>query len=214
MQTHIARIFCIAIACASALLVAGCHTENGGGAEVTVQQLSDEKTNSIDPTHYDPLRVGDRVEVDLNAGTDKPFTPIVTDIKGDGSISLQEIGSVQAAGITPGDLEREIQTNYVPAYYTHMSVTVVPLTKFYYVGGEINPTSTGGKQQYTGPITVTQAIRAAGDFNPFAAKTKVMLRRGLTGKTYKVNCVKAIDHPEFDLPVYPGDTIFVPRRFW
>jgi protein involved in polysaccharide export with SLBB domain len=140
--------------------------------------------------------------------------PIITDVKGDGTINLPEIGRVNAVDETPGELEREIQTNYVPAFYTRMSVSVTPLERFFYVGGEVNQSSTGGKQPYTGPITVTQAIRAAGDFNPFAAKKKVQLRRALTGKTYVVNCVKAIDHPELDLPVFPGDTIFVPRRFF
>jgi protein involved in polysaccharide export with SLBB domain len=163
---------------------------------------------------YDPLRPGDKLDIDLNAGTTAAIPSTYTDIKGDGTINLPEIGRIDAAGKTPGELEKEIQTKYVPAFYTHMNVTVTALTRFFYVGGEINSSGAGGRVVYTSSITVTQAIRAAGDFNPFAAKKRVQLRRALTGKTFVVNCVKAIDHPELDLPVFPGDTIFVPRRFW
>ena len=162
----------------------------------------------------DPLRAGDRLEIDLNGTTGVQIPSVVTDIKGDGGINLPEIGRIQAENKTPGELELEIQTNYVPAFYTHMNVTVTATMRFFYVGGEVNQSGNGGRQVYSGPITVTQAIRAAGDFNPFAAKKRVQLRRSLTGKTFVINCVKAIDHPELDLPVYPGDTIFVPRRFW
>lgn len=167
-----------------------------------------------DPFTRSPLRVDDRIEVDLNAGTPAPIPATITDIKLDGTINLPQIGQIKAAGLTPGELEEAIRTNYVPVFYTHMSVTVLPVQRFFFVGGEINLSGSGGKQPYTGPITVTQAIRAAGDFNPFAKKRAVVLTRAITGQIIKVNCVKAIDHPELDPPVYPGDSIFVPRRFW
>jgi protein involved in polysaccharide export with SLBB domain len=214
MHKNIRPILLAGIACSLVLLLAGCASDSPGPSSSTQTPPPTSEQASIDPMRYDPLRPGDKLAIDLNAGTVLTIPSIYTDIKGDGTINLPEIGRIEAANQTPGELEKVIQTNYVPAYYTHMNVTVTPLTRFFYVGGEINQSGSGGRQAYTGPITVTQAIRAAGDFNPFAAKKKVQLRRALTGKTFVVNCVKAIDHPELDLSVFPGDTIFVPRRFW
>ncbi len=60
---------------------------------------------------------------------------------------------------------------------------------------------------------MTSAIQTAGGFDPFANKKKVRLTR-VDGKVIFVNCVEVLDHPEKDPPVYPGDKIDVPRRFW
>jgi polysaccharide export outer membrane protein len=208
MHKNIGAVLSVGIWCLLALVLAGCDTQGTPSSPAGHEK----ETGSVDPMKYDPLDVGDKIEIDLNAGTSPPLQGVLTDIKEDGTINLPDIGRIQAAGKTPGELEQEIQTNYVPGFYVHMTVTVSPVSRFFYVGGEINVSGASGKQTYTGPITVTQAIRAAGDFNPFAAKKSVKLRRRITGKTYIINCVKAINHPELDLPVYPGDTIFVPRR--
>jgi len=209
MHINSRLILSAGIACSLAFILAGCATDSS-----TPQPQATARQETNGPMRSDPLRAGDRLEIDLNGTTGVQIPSVVTDIKGDGGINLPEIGRIQAENKTPGELELEIQTNYVPAFYTHMNVTVTATMRFFYVGGEVNQSGNGGRQVYSGPITVTQAIRAAGDFNPFAAKKRVQLRRSLTGKTFVINCVKAIDHPELDLPVYPGDTIFVPRRFW
>ena len=169
---------------------------------------SADETNRL---RFDPLRVGDGLRVDFS-GTPTPIPSVQTEIKGDGTIRLDFIGDVKAEGKTPGELEKTIQANYVPAYYTHLSVSVTPVARFFYVEGEINP-GLGGKQLYTGQITVTRAIAAAGDFSPFADKRRVRLYR-VDGTIKTINCIKALDNPKLDLFVYPGDKIVVKRRLW
>lgn len=157
------------------------------------------------------LRMGEMIKIDFS-GTPTPMQSVETEIKGDGTVTLELIGPVKAAGYSPGQLEHIIQSKYVPDYYTHMNVTVTPSARFFYVGGELNGNL--GRFPYTGPITVTQAIDSAGGFSPFADKRHVKLYR-VGAKTFlRVNCVKALSHPELDLPVYPGDRIFVPRRLY
>ena len=57
-------------------------------------------------------------------------------------------------------------------------VTVTaPVIRYFYVSGEVNPGSSGGRIPYTGQITVSRAIAAAGDFNPFADRKHVRLYR-------------------------------------
>jgi len=159
----------------------------------------------------DPLRISDRVKIDIT-GTPETIEPSEQEIKGDGTVHIQMIGRVQAAGKTPVQLENDIQNALVPSFYTHANVTVTPSGRFFYVGGEVNSGGSGGRLIYSGPITVTRAIDAAGGFSPVANKRRVRLTR-VDGTFKIVNCRKAITHPEEDPPVYPGDRIYVPRRF-
>ncbi len=158
----------------------------------------------------DPLRIGDRIRVELSGIPDN-ILPVEQDIKEDGSLSLPYIGRVTAKGKSPSELEQEITAAYLRGYYTHISVTVTPTARFFFVGGQIN-NGTGGRILYSGPITVMGAIQAAGDFNPFANRRRVQITR-VDGTIEFVNCVKAIKNPKLDLPVYPGDRIWVGRRF-
>jgi len=150
-----------------------------------------------------------RVELSGIADT---IEPMERQIHEDGSIMLPHIGSIRAAGKTPSQLEQDITAVYVPRFYPHIAVTVTPTARFFYVGGQVNNTGSGGRQLYSGPITVMGAIQAAGDFTPFADRRHVQVTR-VNGTIERVNCIKAITHPELDLPVYPGDRIWVGRRF-
>jgi polysaccharide export outer membrane protein len=194
---------------AVAACLAGCDT-----SQPQADQPYHSATPKATPTNnLGPLRVGDRVRVELS-GTPDPIQPIEQDIAADGSINLPFIGHVPAEGKTPGQVQNDIQALYVPAWYKHINVTVTPPMRFFFVGGQVNNSgSGGGRILYSGPITVTGAIQAAGDFTPFANKKKVQLTR-VDGTMFIIDCVKALKRPELDLPVYPGDKIYVPRRFW
>jgi len=102
-------------------------------------------------------------------------------------------------------------TNFVPRYYPGITVTVTPTSRFFFVGGQVN-NNTGGQKLYTGPITLTGALDVAGNFTPFADKTHVQITR-VDGTVIIVNAVAALRHPEKDPPIYPGDRIWVGRRF-
>jgi len=126
----------------------------------------------------------------------------------DGTISLLYIGSVTVVGKTPTQLQREIHDLYVPRYYRGLNVTVAGDARFFFVDGEVrNP----NKYEHTGNLTVVKAISMAGGFTDFARKGKVQVIHN-DGKKEFENVPKAIDHPELDLPVYPGDRIIVFRR--
>jgi protein involved in polysaccharide export with SLBB domain len=175
--------------------------------------FTDSPPPKLPPPHdpaQDPLRVGDKIKVELT-GMPEDIKPSEQDINENGAIVLPYIGTVMAAGKTPSKLEEDITTNYVPRFYTHITVTITPMARFFYVGGQVN-NSTTGRIAYAGPITVMGAIQAAGDFTPFADRRHVQITR-VNGVIDHVNCVKAIRHPELDLPVYPGDRIWVGRRF-
>lgn len=132
-------------------------------------------------------------------------------VKDDGTITLQLIGAVKALGKTPGELQKEIRQLYVPKYYNpNLNVTVTGENRYFYVQGRVKAPN---RYPYGGDLTVTKAIAAAGDFDDFANRKKVVLTRS-DGKKYTVNCVKAINDSALDLKVYPNDKIFVPQRYW
>ena len=155
------------------------------------------------------FHIGDSVSVALT-GLPEIIEPHVEPIKEDGTITMPDIGHVQAAGKTAGELQNEIYNLYVPKYYRHLTVTVNAGDRVYYVTGEVkNP----GRQLYAGQMTVTKAITTAGDFTDFANHKNVRLIRA-NGQTIKVNCNKALQDQSQDPLVYPNDQVQVQRRFW
>lgn len=157
---------------------------------------------------------GETVSISSSTGSELVQGPIPTTpqsylIADDGTISLPYIGSIQAAGKTPGELQRIITKLYVPQYYVHLAVTVTALNRVYYVGGEVTKP---GPEVYLGQTTVTKAIQEAGDFTQFASH-KVWLTRA-DGTRIHVDVDKALRDSASDPPVYPGDQIQVPRRYF
>jgi polysaccharide export outer membrane protein len=162
------------------------------------------------------FRVGDTVVVTLTTGSEQGNSEIpdhVEPIKEDGTITLDYIGPVKAAGKTPGQLQNEIHDLYVPKYYVRLTVTVKSPggDRVYYVGGQVN--SHAGVLPYLGDTTVTKAIQAAGDFTDFAGHTVTLTRAG-GGERIQVNVDRVRAGKEVDPPVYPGDQIDVPRSLF
>jgi polysaccharide export outer membrane protein len=92
-----------------------------------------------------------------------------------------------------------------------VTVTAEKNSRFYYVDGEVKHPD---RFIYLSRTTVLKAIASAGGFTDFANKRKVTLTR-LNGRTFTINCKKAIQVPSLDLEVFPGDRIFVKRAiFW
>ncbi len=93
------------------------------------------------------LHIGDTVTITFTGMPDEP--PLQEKpIKEDGTISLPDIGRVQAAGKTAGELEDLIHNLYVPAIYKHLNVTVKTSNdRVYFVRGEVRQP---GRQIYVG----------------------------------------------------------------
>ncbi len=163
------------------------------------------------PPTAETFKVGDTVTITFS-GTPTP-PPAVTEarIKEDGTVNLPMIGRIKFEGKLEGQLEEEIQKKYVPDYFKVLNVSVKGEDRFFFVGGEVK---TPSRLIYAGAgMTVLKAITAAGGFTDFAQKKAVELTRA-NGKTYKINCIKAQQKPELDLPIFPNDRIYVKRRLY
>lgn len=200
---------CLILSLAVASLLAGCQTtDSPAPGKPTGAGEAAGNTRAGGETVF---QVGELVKIDFSGTVVSELRPHEEHIKEDGTITLEYIGSIKAAGKTAGQLQTEIYTNYVPRFYRNLNVTVRGSDRFYYVGGEVK---SAARQPYLGPITVTGAIKSAGDFTDFAKKTEVQLIRLNAEKPIIINCNKALKNPRLDLPVYPGDQIYVPRRIF
>jgi protein involved in polysaccharide export with SLBB domain len=162
----------------------------------------------------DVFHVGDTVSLAFSGASDVLIPPYQETIKDDGTITPPVIGPtvgpIAVAGKSSGDLQKELQEQY-NKFYKNLTVTVQPGSRYYYVTGEVK---TEGPKPYLGETDIIKAISSAGGFTDFANKKKVQLTRSGAKRPITVNCIKALQDPRADLPVYPGDKIYVPRRWF
>lgn len=156
----------------------------------------------------DLLRVGEKIQVLL---ADLPPGTIGADltISEDGKITLHLDQTFAAAGKTRSALEAEIRARYVPNFYTKMTVTVKQEERFVYVDGFVKAPN---NYPYRPGMTLLKAITVAGGFSEFGKKTEVKVTRD--GREQTVDCERALKDPSLDIPLFPGDRIYVPRRFF
>jgi len=207
--------------------VAGCAStaaptsETGGSAEIQETETSrtSQPTQEIQqpapPAEY-VMHYGDVLDIrffynpELNAHV--PIRP-------DGMISLELVGEIKAAGVSPAALTDELRARY-DSQLRNPEVTVILSTfsdRKIYVGGEVNnPRAIDlGREQ-----TVFQAIMESGGFKATAHLANVVVLRDQGTSEplfftldYK-DAVKfgAVD-PEAgpDLTLQPNDIIFVPK---
>jgi polysaccharide export outer membrane protein len=80
--------------------------------------------------------------------------------------------------------------------------------RYFHVNGEVKSPS---MYPWKGEPTVLRAIGAAGGFTDWANRKKVQLNRS-NGQKFTINCWDAEKDGKKDLPVFPGDYIYVPRK--
>jgi protein involved in polysaccharide export with SLBB domain len=196
----------------SGLLLAGCASQGQQFTPLTPTAITNSDP-TVTPTNpgieRDRISAGDTLIVYFN-DTPQQITPMEVTVREDGRITLLQNKDFVAGGSTLGKLSDQIRTFYVPNYYPHMTVSVIfkPETRLYYVGGEVK---LPGRQVYMGPVHLLGAIKSAGDFTDFANRKAVRVTRA-DGRTFIVNCKKALKNPALDVEIYPRDNINVPRR--
>lgn len=194
------------------LAMAGCETTGtgttGSGAgtgAAPVQSAAPVQAQSLP----DVIQIGDQVVVSI---TDVPNTPppFQQQVRTDGKITLLQSYEFVAAGKLRQALEKEIEHFYVTEkeIYKRMTVSVAIPPRFVNVGGEVRGQ---GQLVHPGQLTVVKAIHAAGGFTDYANRRKIQITRASDKSKITVDYKKAVSDPSADVPVYPGDIIFVPK---
>src|ERR1700722_9927839 len=143
----------------------------------------------------------------------EPEVSRVVPVRPDGKISLPLLNDVQAAGLTPDALARQI-TESLKKSRTNPQVTVIVTTinsQRVYLLGEV---SRPGAFPMIPGMTVLQAISSGGGFTQFARTKSIYVLRNENGKQvkYPFNYKEVINgkKPEQDIALKAGDTIVVP----
>ena len=127
------------------------------------------------------------------------------EVDNSGNVSVPLAGHLKAAGLTTRQLERSITSALSKGIVRDPRVNVeIALYRPYYILGEVKKS---GEYPYRLGLTVMDAVASAGGFTYRANENKVYLRRSGGG----VEEVHALDAP---VPVFPGDNIRIPERYF
>jgi polysaccharide export outer membrane protein len=127
------------------------------------------------------------------------------EIDAGGNVSVPLAGHIKAAGSTTRQLEKSIASALSKGIVRDPRVNVEIVSyRPYYILGEVKKS---GEYPYRLGLTVMDAVASAGGFTYRANENKIYLRRAGAG----VEEVYALDAP---VPVFPGDNIRVPERFF
>ena len=158
------------------------------------------------------LREGDVLKIAFPGSPTLDSTQV---IRRDGKINLPLIGDVDAAGLTPSELEKKLIELYAPQLSSKQVTVQVQSSSFpfYVTGMVLRP----GKILSDHPITALEAVMEAGGFDYAKADLKdvtVVRRENGVMKNYKLNLKAVLDGSKTE-PFYlkPDDIVYVPERF-
>jgi polysaccharide export outer membrane protein len=226
-QHRLMRILHLTIVIVAGLLLPG--TLNAADTAVTNAAAISSSTNvpsSASASSFNTLDdkyrlvIGDQLSFQIIEDEDDPVHLVVTD---SGDLQVPYIGRYSVVGKTCKELAQALKVELEKEYYKQATVIVaVDLKpgsrgKIYLVGAIGAP----GPQEISSDetLTVSKAILRAGGFTSYADEKNVKVTRsGESGhgaeKTFIVNVKQVLENGKTadDLPLQPGDLIFVPEK--
>ncbi len=134
-------------------------------------------------------------------------------VRTDGKISFLLLNDVQAAGLTPLEMKRNMEVG-LKEFISNPFVTIAvrsPASQQIYILGEVLNT---GEYPLTKNLTVLQAFALAGGFTEWASKKEIILMRkeGNKEKIFRINYKNIIKGKDLsqNLKLKADDTIIVP----
>jgi polysaccharide export outer membrane protein len=162
--------------------------------------------------HDDSFVIGNDDVLAINVWKEPDISRSIP-VRSDGKISLPLVGEVQAAGLTPLKLEKDIASrlkNFISEPEVTVMVQQVNSQKFNILGQVVKP----GSYVIANSPTVLDAIALAGGFRDFAKKKSIyVLRQGSSGESripFNYKDVSEGKNMSQNIKLQPGDTIIVP----
>jgi len=196
------------------LLIIACSSPVAHIPEINPEQLRAAPINDPPPTErtykmvpYDTIMVRFTYHPEQD-----PKAPVA--VRPDGNITLDGIGSIRAAGLTPEELGKEIAAK--SSKRLKNPEVIVTISQFaprrVYVGGQVrNP----GIVEFKGEMTPVQAIFERGGFTDDAQKDSVILIRDTGGVEPIIGRINANQALESGVPekitLVTNDVLYVPQ---
>jgi protein involved in polysaccharide export with SLBB domain len=193
-----ARFLFCGIMIAVAVQIAGCT----GGADLAPLSASEEQSLAARSTASPQLQSGEKIRVNV-FGEDKLSGDY--EIDPSGFVSLPLAGAVQAAGLTPAELEIALTKKFQSEYLKNakVTVTIAEFRPFYILGEVERP----GEYPYKSGLNVLSATALAGGPTYRASRSTVLIQHPGEGGTREYPMSATV-------PILPGDLIRVPERFF
>ena len=160
---------------------------------------------SVDPRSY---RIGAEDVLLLRIWREPDLSGLFT-VRPDGKINLQLVGELDAANLTPDELEAKISKAYGSVLKNPLVTLQVQRveSKRYLISGEVGRT---GAFPLVRPTTVLEALTVAGGIREFGNGKKVVVMRGTERIKFNYNEVIKGKKLEQNILLEPGDHIVVP----
>lgn len=135
-------------------------------------------------------------------------------VRPDGKLSLPMVGEVEAASLTPTELETLLTKRYREYIRdTHVTVVVKEInSKKIYLVGEVKKE---GPVRIQAPITVLQALAEAGGVTDYARRRRIYVLRTVEDRQVRLpfdyDAVVRGENTEQNVTLLAGDTVVVPR---
>jgi protein involved in polysaccharide export with SLBB domain len=131
----------------------------------------------------------------------------------DGTIRFPWIENVEVAGRTRGEIAELIEQKLADGWLRQPQVTVRVLDRQNREVSVLGQVNEPGSYPFKERLTLVQAISLAGGMNPLAQTKKVkLIRETAQGtKTYEIDVGAILESKRGDLPLQPGDIVFVPE---
>ncbi len=164
--------------------------------------------------HDDSFVIGNDDVLAINVWKEPDISRPTVPVRSDGKISLPLVGEVQAAGLTPLKLEKDIASklkNYISEPEVTVMVQQVNSQKFNILGQVVRP----GSYVIANSPMVLDAIALAGGFRDFAKQKSIyVLRQNADGSQTRIPFnykeVVKTQSPAQNIKLQPRDTIIVP----
>ena len=194
------------------VLLAGAAGAQTSPASSPATSSATSPATSSDKPHDDSFVIGNDDVLAINVWKEPDISRSIP-VRSDGKISLPLVGEVQAAGLTPLKLEKDIAEklkNYISEPEVTVMVQQVNSQKFNILGQVTKPGSYG----IANSPTVLDAIALAGGFRDFAKKKSIyVLRHSGNGEVRLPFNYKEVSEGKNmgqNIKLQPGDTIIVP----
>lgn len=163
--------------------------------------------------HEYVIGVGDSLQINVWRMGDLSSSALV---RPDGIITMPLIGDVYVAGSTPSQVRAEVQKRMAEFVKDETAVVTVAVTGVnsyrFVVSGNVARAGIFASTYY---VSVSEALAMAGGPNMFASTQQILLiRMDSPGKFRHIpinyDAIVSREHPEQDLVLKAGDTVYVP----
>jgi polysaccharide export outer membrane protein len=159
---------------------------------------------AIDPNGY---KIGTEDVLEVRVWREADLSGQVR-VRPDGKITLPLVGDLQAAGLTPSELQKKAIDAFSQILNSpQVIVSVISVqSKKYYVSGQVEKS---GPFPLVTPTTILEAMSICG-FREWAKRGGIVIMRGNQRLKFNYNQVIKGKHLEDNIPLEDGDHIYVP----